>query len=305
MEYQNVANLNRMYSRHKKLFFEEGPGGFPLAQIRTERGSATLAMYGAQLIAFKPAHAEHDLFYLSDDAVYQAGKAIRGGAPLCWPWFGADPDDAGHQAHGFVRNMFWELLDTRIHDNVVSATFGIESTHVTHHKWWDHDFKLRKTITVGDELTVSLTTENHDDEPLRFSEALHSYLLVGDISQVSVQGLDKTEYLDKTLGFALETQQGDIKIDNEFDRIYLQSPTSTEVLDPSLNRKIKIQQLGAENFVIWNPWTEKTKQLADMPDDDFKLFICVETANALDHSVTIPAGHSHTMEVNYKIESLG
>ena len=304
MEYQNVASLNRTYSRHKKLFFEEGPGGFPLVQIRTERGSATLAMYGAQLIAFKPAHAEHDLFYLSDDAVYQAGKAIRGGAPLCWPWFGADPDDVGHQAHGFVRNMFWELLDTRIHDNVVSATFGIESSHVTHHEWWDHDFKLRKTITVGDELTVSLTTENLDDEPLRFSEALHSYLLVGDVTQATVKGLDKTEYLDKTLGFAQDTQQGDITIDDEFDRIYLQSPIATEVIDPVLNRKVRIQQQGAENFVVWNPWHDKAEQLQDMPAEDYKSFICVETANALDHSVTIPAGHSHTMEVNYKIEPL-
>jgi glucose-6-phosphate 1-epimerase len=304
MEFQSVANLNRVYSRHNKLFFEEGPSGFPLAQIRTERGSATLAMYGAQLIGFKPAHSEHDLFYLSDDAVYQAGKAIRGGAPLCWPWFGADPDDAGHQAHGFVRNMFWELLDTRIHDNVVSATFGIESSHVTHHEWWDHDFKLRKTITVGDELTVSLTTENLDDQPLRMSEALHSYLLVGDVTKARVKGLEKTAYLDKTLDFSQDIQQGDITISEEFDRIYLESPHKVELIDPSLNRKVTVQQQGAENFVVWNPWQEKAKQLADMPDADFNSFLCIETANALDYAVTIPAGHSHTMQVNYKIEQL-
>ncbi len=293
-----------MYSRHQKLFFEEGPGGFPLAQIRTERASATVAMYGGQLVSYKPNHAEHDLFYLSEQAIYRPGKAIRGGAPLCWPWFGADPDDAGHQAHGFVRNIFWELIDTRIRDNVVSATFGIESSNVTHHEWWDHDFKLRKTITIGDELTVSLTTENCDDEPLRFSEALHSYLLVGDVEQVNVKGLDNTAYLDKPTDFSQNMQSGDITVDGEVDRIYLESPNSVEVIDPSLGRKIKVQQQGAENFVVWNPWDEKTKQLADMPDDGYKSFVCVESANALDYSVTIPAGQSHTMEVNYKIEKL-
>jgi glucose-6-phosphate 1-epimerase len=302
MEFQDVASLNRFYSRHKKLFFEEGPNGFPLLKIRTERARATVAMYGAQLVSYKPGHSAHDLFYLSEQAIYQPGKAIRGGVPLCWPWFGDDPDGKGRQAHGFVRNMFWELLDTRIYDNVVIATFGMESNKETKKKWWKQDFKLQKTMTLGDDLTISLTTENTGKKPLTLSEALHSYFLIGDINQTTVAGLDSCLYLDKTMGFAQEQQHGDIKVKAEYDRIFIDSPNAVVINDPVLERRILVKHSGAENFVIWNPW-DKAASMADLPDDGYQQFLCVETANALANCVTVQPGESHTMEVHYEIES--
>jgi glucose-6-phosphate 1-epimerase len=303
MEFQDVASLNRFYSRYKRIYFEEGPGGFPLAKIRTEKASATVAMYGGQLVSYKPAHAEHDLFYLSEQAIYQQGKAIRGGVPLCWPWFGDDPEGEGRQAHGFVRNMFWELLDTRIYDEVVHATFGMESTKLTKKNWWQHDFKLQKKLTIGEDLTIELTTENCGNKPLTLSEALHSYFLIGDVDQVAVCGLDGTDYLDKTQGFAQLRQEHDVTIDKEYDSIFIEAPNSAIIHDPVLSRKINIQHDGAENFVIWNPW-DKAANMADLPDEDYKKFICVETANALANTIRVEPGKTHTMKVQYDIKDI-
>lgn len=300
---QDIASLNRFYSRPNKIFFEEGPNGFPLAKIRTKWSRATIAMYGGQLVSFKPVSCEQDLFYLSEKAIYQQGKAIRGGVPLCWPWFGDDPDAMGRQAHGFARNLFWEVLDTRIQNDVVTITLGMDSS-VTTKQWWPHDFKLRKTLTIGESLSISLTTENCGGVTMPLSEALHSYFLVGDISQVAVSGLDKVDYLDKTRGFAEFRQQGDIRVDAECDRVFLETANHVWINDASLNRQIEIEHQGAGNFVVWNPW-DKAADLADMPDQDYQQFICVETANALANSVLIEPGNTHTMSVSYTINPLG
>ncbi|EEF78510.1 D-hexose-6-phosphate mutarotase [Methylophaga thiooxydans] len=298
---QNLNDLNRLFGREDNIQFIEGPSGMPLIQVATSRASAKVALYGGQMLSFKPATAEHDLFYLSQKAIYQQGKAIRGGAPLCWPWFGDDPGSLGRQAHGFARNLFWDVLDSQIHDNNVEITLGLEST-ATSKQWWPSEFRLRKKIHIGDTLSLSLTTENKGEIPFSISKALHSYFRVGDISQTRVCGLDGIDYLDKTLGFTKQKQAGDIQADKETDRVYLDAPQRVAIIDASLKRRIEIEHNGADNFVVWNPW-DKAAALNDMSAEDYEQFICVETANALANSVIIAPGAAHHMHVSYSINS--
>lgn len=271
----------------------------PLIEVATARAQATVALYGGQLLSFKPARAEHDLFYLSDKAQYQQGKAIRGGAPVCWPWFGDDPGDLGRQAHGFARNLFWDVLDSQLHDDEVEITLGLEST-ATSKQWWPSEFSLRKKIHIGDQLKISLTTENKGEIAFSMSKALHSYFRIGDISQARVSGLDGVDYLDKTLGFAKHKQAGDVTAEGETDRVYLNAPSKVSIVDPALRRRIDIEHQGADNFVVWNPW-DKAADIKDMPTEDYEQFICVETANAIANSVIVAPGAMHHMQVSYCI----
>ena len=296
---QELNTLNRIYGREDKVRFVDGPSGMPLIEILTDRAQAKLALYGGQVLSFKPASAEHDLFYLSKNAVYQQGKAIRGGVPVCWPWFGDDPGALGRQAHGFARNLFWDVLDSQIHDDNVEITLGLEST-ATSKQWWPSEFRLRKKIHIGDSLNISLTTENKGEIPFSISKALHSYFRVGSIQQTHVSGLDGVDYLDKTLGFAKQKQKGDITANRETDRVYLDAPRNVSIIDRVLRRRIDIEHDGADNFVVWNPW-DKAAAFDDMSAHDYEQFICVETANAIANSVIIAPGASHHMQVSYRI----
>lgn len=296
---QDLNKLNRLFNREDKVRFVEGPSGMPLIQVATARAEASIALYGGQILSFKPAGAEHDLFYLSENAIYQQGKAIRGGVPLCWPWFGDDPGALGRQAHGFARNLFWDVLDSQLHDDNVEITLGLEST-ATSKQWWPSEFRLRKKIFIGDQLKISLQTENKGEIPFSMSKALHSYFRVGDIKQAHVSGLDGVDYLDKTEGFAKHKQTGDVTAAGETDRVYLDAPNRVEIVDQAFHRRIEIEHQGADNFVVWNPW-DKAAQLKDMPDEDYEQFLCVETANAIANSVIVAPGAVHHMQVSYRI----
>jgi glucose-6-phosphate 1-epimerase len=296
---QSLTTLNRLFGKQDELKFIDGPSGMPLIDIATSRATATVALYGGQLLSYKPAKAEHDLFYLSKTAIYQQGKAIRGGVPICWPWFGDDPGNLGRQAHGFARNLFWDVLDCQLHDDNAEITLGLEST-ATSKQWWPCEFRLRKKIHIGDSLNISLTTENKGDIPFTISKALHSYFRVGDINKTRVSGLDGLEYLDKTVGFERRKQTGDITAQGETDRVYLNAPNKLRIVDEVLNRQIEIEQIGAENVVVWNPW-DKAATLGDMLESDYQQFICVESANAIANSVIIAPGGAHNTSVSYKL----
>lgn len=297
---QDLETLNRIFGREDKVRFVDGPSGMPLIEVATEKAEAKVALYGGQVLSFKPARAEHDLFYLSQKAIYQQGKAIRGGVPLCWPWFGDDPGSLGRQAHGFARNLFWDVLDSQLHDDNVEITLGLEST-ATSRQWWPSEFSLRKKIFIGDQLNISLTTENRGEIPFSVSKALHSYFRVGDIKQARVSGLDGVDYLDKTQGFAKQKQNGDVTAQQETDRVYLNAPQRVSIVDPALKRRIQIEHHGADNFVVWNPW-DKAANLNDMSAEDYEQFICVETANAIANSVIVAPGAVHHMQVSYRID---
>ena len=196
-----TAELNQTFAiehPHSQLHIENGAGEFPVIHVRNAHANAHISLYGAQVLAYQPHHAAHDLMFLSDQAIYQNGKAIRGGAPLCWPWFGPDPEGQGRPAHGFARTRLWQLRTTEVmNDGATRVTLGLKDDPETL-ALWPHQFTLELSITVGKTLTLSLSTHNLSAQPMNISQAIHSYFAIGSIAQTQVYGLEQCHYIDKS-----------------------------------------------------------------------------------------------------------
>lgn len=291
------------YEIENELQFVEIEHGFTYIEINNAKAHATISTYSGQVLSYRPKSQKDDLLFVSDKAYYEDGKAIKGGIPVCWPWFGADPDDLGRTAHGFVRNRQWEVTDS---ESLVDGSTKVVMTMVDSDETraiWPRPFKLSIEITVGDSLKLALVTHNTGDDSVTISQALHTYFYVGDISRVQVLGLDGIEYLDKVDEFAEKIQSGPVTINGEVDRIYKGVTGELVIDDESLARKIRITSRGCSTAVVWNPWIEIAASMGDLNDDDYKKMICVETANAGPETVEIAAGSEYRLEAEYTIES--
>jgi D-hexose-6-phosphate mutarotase len=223
---------------------------------------------------------------------------------VCWPWFNAHPADSSKPQHGFARDRFWGL--TAAEDDPGSGTtlaFELVSTEETR-EFWPHEFATMVRIHVGAKLTVSLQTVNTGALELTVGGALHTYLGVGGLETASIEGLDGSSYLD-TVGERTErTQSGSVMFSEEVDRIY-RSPSTLMLRDPSMKRVITVEKSGSKTSVIWNPWIEKAKRLADLPDDGYLDFVCMETANALEDVYMLRPGEHHVLQTRISVERAG
>ena len=291
------------YEIENELQFVDIEHGFTYIEINNARAHATISTYSAQVLSYRPKNQQHDLLFVSDKAYYEDGKAIKGGIPVCWPWFGADPEDLGRPAHGFVRNRLWDVTASeRLADGSTRGVLGLVDNDETR-KIWPHRFRLSIEITVGDSLRVALITRNTGDDKVTISQALHTYFYVGDIARVRVLGLDGLQYLDKVANYAEKTQSGPVVIDREVDRIYTGVSGELVIADESLGRRIRIVSSGCSTAVVWNPWAEGAAAMGDLDDEDYTRMICVETANAGPETIEIAAGGEYRLEAEYTIES--
>src|SRR5690606_34573283 len=201
-----------------------------------------------------------------------------------------DPDKP---AHGFARNQPWELLEAGAAGDGAFMRLGLADSPASR-SLWPHAFRLELTVTVGAQLDIALTTHNPGDAPFRFGGALHSYFTVGDVAAIAIHGLDGVRYLDQLSGEE-HTQAGPVTIAAEVDRVYLATPATCTIDDPSLGRRISVAKAGSQSTVVWNPWVEKARRLSDLGDDEYKQFVCVETALAHADSVELAPGSSHTL----------
>ena len=298
-------NFNQLseYEIEDELQFVEIEHGFTYIEINNARAHATISTYSGQVLSYRPKGQQADLLFVSDKAYYENSKAIKGGIPVCWPWFGADPDNQGRPAHGFVRNRQWKVSASEsLADGSTRVVLFLSDSDKTR-SIWPHPFKLSIEITVGDSLKVALVTHNTGDKSVTISQALHTYFHVGDISKVRVLGLDRTEYLDKVDNSARKTQSGAVTIDGEVDRIYEGVSGELMIDDASLARKIRITSRGCSTAVVWNPWIEIAASMGDLGDDDYRKMLCVETANAGPETIEIVAGGEYRLEAEYTIES--
>ena len=296
------------YEIEDELEFVEIEHGFTYIEINNARAHATISTYSGQVLSYRPKGQAHDLLFVSDNAYYESGKAIKGGIPVCWPWFGPDPDAQGRPAHGFVRNRQWQVSASEsLADGSTKVVMSLTDSDDTL-GIWPHPFRLSIEITVGDSLKVELVTHNSGAGSVTISQALHTYFRVGDIGKVSVLGLEGADYIDKVDGSARKTQAGAVTIDGEVDRIYTGVTGVTGELvidDESLGRKIHITTKGCSTAVVWNPWAETAASMADLDDDDYRKMICVETANAGPETVEITAGGEYRLAAEYTIEGQG
>ena len=284
--------LNTRFGLPGKLRIKDAAPGIPVIEITTPDAVARIAVQGGQVLEWQP-KGHKPVLWVSRAAVYQAGKGVRGGVPVCWPWFGAG--EAGKPAHGFVRTRMWEVRETREDlAGTVLVRLGIRDDESTR-TMWNHAFDLELIVTVGAALKMELLTRNTGDAPFTLTDALHTYFRVGDIGQTQVSGLENTTYLDKVRDFARTLQSGAITFTGETDRVYLDTTSDCLIHDNALGRVIRVAKSGSASTVVWNPWTEKEKGFADMAAGEYKDMLCVETCNAGDDVVTIQPGARHSL----------
>jgi D-hexose-6-phosphate mutarotase len=273
--------------------------GYPVYEIQHPAVIARVALHGAQLLEWTPLD-QKPVIYVSPEAIYHEGKAVRGGIPVCWPWFGHHESDPQLPQHGFVRSRFWELAEASESDTGVRFKFTIRDSEETR-RLWPHAFHLTLEMRIGAELHLALETENTGDAPFTITEALHTYFSVGDIRKVSIEGLDGADYLD-TVGPKQERHQtGNILIDREVDRAYRTS-SEVQINDRAQGRVISIKNEGSQTAVVWNPWIAKAASLADLPDEDYQRFVCVETANAWNDHITLAPGAKHRLATTIRVD---
>jgi glucose-6-phosphate 1-epimerase len=279
--------------------FSKGPGGLDVLNVRTPDAEARVFLHGAQLTHWQPRGASPVIF-TSDKSKYQQGTAIRGGVPVCLPWFG--PRE-GSQAHGFMRNRMWEVGSVNLgSDGRVDASFVTRSDSETL-AMWPHEFSATLTYRIGTTLEMELEVVNASAEPFTFSQALHTYFVVGDASQVRVDGLHAAKYRDFPDRTQLTVQQGSVTFSEETDRVYVDTAATCVLVDPVLGRRITVQKSGSGSTVVWNPWATKAAGMADLGDDEWPSMVCIETANAFENSVALAPNASHRMTVSIDVSS--
>jgi glucose-6-phosphate 1-epimerase len=282
--------------------FTEGPGGLTVLDIATPSSEARIFLHGAQLTHWRPAGHESVIF-MSSESLFHPGKAIRGGVPVCFPWFGPGAQPS-LPAHGFVRNREWEVESvTTVDEGVIQVVLKTTSDEKTR-ALWPHDYVARLIYTVGPKLTMELAVENTSSGPFTFSEALHTYLLVGDARSAVVTGLENTDYRDFPDRSKLLHQTGPIRFTAETDRVYVNTKATCLLDDPVMGRRITVSKRGSDATTVWNPWIAKAAALADFGDDEWLRMVCIETVNAAENSVTVPAGESHRMTAEVSVETL-
>lgn len=295
------AAFNDRFGIAGGLEFTAGPGGMPHALLRAGGASAEVALHGGHVLRYG-ADGAPPVLWVSRHAIYAPGKPVRGGIPVCWPWFGPHPSDPAKPAHGFARTRLWEVLASGADAGRPWLRLGLRDDEDTR-ALWPHAFALELTVALGAALDVALTMRNTGDAPLICGGALHSYFAVAAVTQARIIGLEGARYLDQLTG-AEHTQVGAVTIGAEVDRVYHDGGARCAIEDAGLGRRIVVGKAGSRTTVVWNPWAEKARRLADFGDDEYHGMLCVETAMALDDSVTLAPGDEHTLRATIRAEQL-
>ena len=297
----NLVELNERFGLTDQLEFVEGKGGLTIAVIKNKFATAVVSLYAGQVLSYRPANSNADLMFLSEQAYYQNGKAIKGGVPVCWPWFGPDPEDKGRPAHGFARNSEWGVVETGANSDGTTRLVLELKLNDTTRALWQGDIVARLEIEVGTSLKLNLITENLGKETIKLTQALHTYFNVGDIAKTSVNGLENKTYIDKVDDSKEKVQTDAVTINSEVDRIYNNVNNRLVINDTALNRKIYIESKGSNSAVVWNPWKKIAAGMADLGDEDYKRMLCVETTNAGHDIVSVAPGKSYSMTAEYSL----
>jgi glucose-6-phosphate 1-epimerase len=253
----------------------------PRLDVTGRHGAAQIYLHGAHLAAWQPSQARGPVLWMSAHSFFRPDKPIRGGVPICFPWFGPHREDRTVPAV----NLTLQLED----DNASSV--------------WPHYFHADLRLSIGRSLTLALFVDNPDSIAFSFEEALHTYFSVSNIEEVSVSGLENTEYLDKVAGSRQRQGPNPIRFSGETDRVYLDTQAPCTIHDPGMNRRITITKHGSASTVVWNPWVQKARAMADFGDDEWPGMLCIETANVGDAAVTLRPGDSHTMTAEISVEA--
>jgi glucose-6-phosphate 1-epimerase len=298
----SIEDLNRRFGIPGVAQINAGNGGLPRISVTTPVASAEIYLHGAQVTSWRPGGGE-DVIFLSRRSQFEAGRAIRGGIPVCFPWFRNKVDDPKAPSHGVVRTKAWELESVEVQGNGVLVSLSTVSDEGTR-AWWPHDFHLAHRVIIGTQLTQELVVTNTNPGPVRFEEALHTYYRVGAVDIVHIRGLGGVAYLDNTDGNREKRQEGDIEFTAQTDRAYLDTTHAVEITDPVLRRRIRLEKQNSLTTVVWNPWSTGAQSLSDLGDDEWRTMACVEASNMRAYPVDLAPGQQHTMKTVIQVTAI-
>lgn len=258
---------------------------------------ASVFPYGATIASWIPA-GQRPVLWLSRLAVFADGKAIRGGVPVCFPWFNQGPAGGRLPSHGLARLSQWKRGEVTERNDRTIATYCLCSDQASEAGAFDGDYRVDYRMEFGTDMELTLTVTNTGEETIEIEEALHTYLAVSDVRQVRVEGLDGAPYFCNVAKDNL-VQRGVVTFDGEFDRVY-DTREAIEVIDPAWNRILRITRTESADSIIWNPWAESARRLSDFGDDEWTGMLCVEGGNVREHALTLTPGRSHSM--GYRVE---
>jgi glucose-6-phosphate 1-epimerase len=272
-------------------------------RVSGKSGSALVYLQGAHVAAWQPAGQE-PVLWMSENAVYAPGKALRGGIPICFPWFGAHSEHPEFPAHGFARTRNFEYRGARLDSTGRhELEFVLDSDDQTR-AWFPHAFSARLRVAIGQTLGLEFAVTNRDPEPFAFEAALHSYFAVSDVTQASVRGLEGVRYVDKVREQSVFTEgPRELRFVAETDRVY-ESTGTCLIDDRATKRTIAIDKENSGATVVWNPWREKAAQMSDLGAAAWQGMLCVESANVGKSRVQLAAGETQSLRVALSVRGI-
>ena len=298
-----LAELNDNFALPGVLAFEEAHG-LIRAQVSLPSGTATVYLHGAHLTSWVPA-GQPPVLYLSPKSDFLPGKAIRGGIPVCFPWFGPDtknraagPDGKAKPgpSHGFARTQAWDVAFAALAGQALHLTFTLGPNDVSRQYGFDH-FRVAYEMIFADTLTLRLSVANLGTEPLEIEEALHTYFAVSGPANCQITGLESATFLDKTDSMQQKTgPSGPLVLTQWTDRVYPANSATVHIADQTEARSITIAKQNSNTTVVWNPYPEASNGVNDLAEDSWQHFLCVETANTGTDAITLAPNQAHTMQ---------
>jgi len=262
-----------------------GKGGLPSIQVTTAWSSAEIYPHGAHVTHFQK-HGEPPLLFMSEASEFQVDRPIRGGVPVIFPWFGARE---GMPGHGFARIRSWDLLETQVlPEGAIRLHFRLPG---------DGEQRLDYIVTVGASLTLELIVTHTGHSDFTFETCLHTYFQVGEIEKIQVAGLQGTRYRDQLLAAEFTETAEVIRFAAEVDRIYQDTKATVEIIDPELQRKIRVRKSGSLSTIVWNPWIAKSQRMPDLGDNEYPQMVCVESGNVAENATTLAPGERSSLKV--------
>ncbi len=302
-----LTELNENFALPGVLAFDEH-NGLTRAQVTLPSGAATVYLYGAHVTHWQP-KGQAPVIWLSSLAEFGEGKAIRGGVPVCFPWFATDTEkhDGGKPgpSHGFARTQNWDFAFAALAGEALHLTFTLAPNEISRRFGYDH-FRVAYEVVVADTLTLKLTVANTGTEPLKFEEALHTYFNVGELHSARLTGLESAPFIDKTDGMKAKTGPAEaLEFPVWTDRMYPHTTATTVIHDGHDARTITVAKQHSATTVVWNPHPEGSAGAKDLAPNSWESFLAVETANAGADAITLQPGEAHTMQAVYSVAAIG